>query len=79
MVDSPLTQMLSMVRMSTILITRNAETDAQWLLFEFWIYREYQNVKVYARQDCCNGRDQESKKFGHLLICLPIVGDYNQP
>jgi hypothetical protein len=55
----------------------NAEVSP-WLYLDFGSIKDIKNVKVYARQDCCNGRTRNLKVWAFTDM-LPIVGDYNQP
>jgi hypothetical protein len=55
----------------------NAEI-APWLYLDLGSIKDIRNVKVYSRQDCCNGRIRNLKVWAFNDM-LPIVGDYNQP
>lgn len=55
----------------------NAEI-APWLYLDLGSIKDIKNVKVYSRQDCCNGRIRNLKVWAFNDM-LPIVGDYNQP
>lgn len=63
-------------RMNTFNHT-NAE-PTPWLYLDFGSIKDIKNVKVYARQDCCNGRIRNLKVWAFTDM-LPIIGDYNQP
>ncbi len=55
----------------------NAEV-APWIYLDLGSIKDIKNIKVYSRQDCCNGRIRNLKVWAFNDM-LPIVGDYNQP